>query len=177
MTKARLVRVVAGNARRNRTRRPQAKIDRPTRKHHGGVKSERYERSSGMRSRNIQQHVRHPVHNGWPPLEDGYAKPEPGLKQSSCCPVILRGGGRRKKHRRSYSHHMWVANAKSAVCRFITGAKLDRAHLHADPLYQHLPVTAAERQLWRCVEDGEMPRWFGVEPHRPRNRSSPLLWI
>jgi hypothetical protein len=38
---------------------------------------------------------------------------------------------------------------------------------HADPLYQHLIVTA-ERKFWRCVESGEPPRLFAVEPPRPR---------
>jgi hypothetical protein len=38
---------------------------------------------------------------------------------------------------------------------------------HADPLYQHLIVTA-ERKFWRCVESGEQPYLFGVEPPRPR---------
>ena len=31
------------------------------------------------------------------------------------------------------------------------------------PLYHHLIVTA-ERNFWRCVESGEPPRLFGVEP-------------
>src|SRR5690348_18495450 len=38
---------------------------------------------------------------------------------------------------------------------------------HADPLYQHLIVTA-ERKFWRCVESGEPPHLFGVEPPKPR---------
>ena len=38
---------------------------------------------------------------------------------------------------------------------------------HADPLYQHLIVTA-ERKFWRCVETGEPPSLFGVEPPKPR---------
>src|SRR5262249_49513506 len=38
---------------------------------------------------------------------------------------------------------------------------------HADPLYQHLIVTA-ERKFWRCVESGEPPRLFGIEPPKPR---------
>jgi hypothetical protein len=38
---------------------------------------------------------------------------------------------------------------------------------HADPLYQHLIVTA-ERKFWRCVESGEPPRLFGAEAPRPR---------
>jgi hypothetical protein len=39
--------------------------------------------------------------------------------------------------------------------------------IHADPLYQHLLLTA-EKKFWRCVQDGEPPRLFGVEPPRPR---------
>jgi hypothetical protein len=38
---------------------------------------------------------------------------------------------------------------------------------HADPLYQHLIVTA-ERKFWRCVENGEPFRLFDVEPPKPR---------
>jgi hypothetical protein len=37
----------------------------------------------------------------------------------------------------------------------------------ADSLYQHLLLTA-EKKFWRCVESGEPPRLFGVEPPRPR---------
>jgi hypothetical protein len=39
--------------------------------------------------------------------------------------------------------------------------------IDADPLYQHLIVTA-ERKFWRCVESGELPRLFGLEPPKPR---------
>jgi hypothetical protein len=42
-----------------------------------------------------------------------------------------------------------------------------RSSAHADPLYQHLIVTA-ERKFWRCVESGEPPRLFGVEAPKPR---------
>jgi hypothetical protein len=37
----------------------------------------------------------------------------------------------------------------------------------ADPLYQHLLLTA-EKKFWRCVSFGEPPRLFGVELPRPR---------
>jgi hypothetical protein len=47
------------------------------------------------------------------------------------------------------------------------GGKWVEIKTHADPLYQHLIVTA-ERKFWRCVESGEPPRLFGVEPPRPR---------
>jgi hypothetical protein len=63
---------------------------------------------------------------------------------------------------------MWVVAAKSAVLSVITGGgKWVEITAHADPLYQHLIVTA-ERKFWRCVENGEPPRLFGVEPPRPR---------
>ena len=29
-------------------------------------------------------------------------------------------------------------------------------------------IVTAERKFWRCVESGEPPRLFGVEPPRPR---------
>jgi hypothetical protein len=47
------------------------------------------------------------------------------------------------------------------------GGKWVEILAHADPLYQHLIVTA-ERKFWRCVENGEEPRLFGVEPPKPR---------
>jgi hypothetical protein len=54
--------------------------------------------------------------------------------------------------------------AKSAVLSVITGGgKWVEITAHADPLYQHLIVTA-ERKFWRCVESGVPPRLFGVEP-------------
>jgi hypothetical protein len=33
--------------------------------------------------------------------------------------------------------------------------------------YQHLLLTA-EKKFWRCVESGEPPRLFGIEPPKPR---------
>ena len=30
------------------------------------------------------------------------------------------------------------------------------------------PLFTAERKFWRCVESGDPPRLFGVEPPRPR---------
>jgi hypothetical protein len=62
---------------------------------------------------------------------------------------------------------MWVVAARSAVLSVITGGgKWVEIETHADPLY-HLIVTA-ERKFWRCVESGEPPALFGVEPPKPR---------
>ena len=65
-------------------------------------------------------------------------------------------------------HNMWVVAARTAVLSVITGGgKWVEIATHADPLYQHLIVTA-ERKFWRCVESGEPPRLFGVDPPKPR---------
>jgi len=37
----------------------------------------------------------------------------------------------------------------------------------ADPFYQHLLFTA-EKKFWRCVETGDTPHLFGIEPERRR---------
>jgi hypothetical protein len=73
-----------------------------------------------------------------------------------------------EKHMAQLQHNMWVTNATSAVLSIITGGgKWVELTITADPLYQHLLLTA-EKKFWRCVENGEPPRLFGVEPPRPR---------
>jgi hypothetical protein len=54
------------------------------------------------------------------------------------------------------------------VLSIITGGgKWVEIAIPADSLYQHLLLTA-EKKFWRCVEGGEPPRLFGLEPPRPR---------
>jgi predicted phage-related endonuclease len=73
-----------------------------------------------------------------------------------------------EKHMAQLQHNMWVIASRSAVLSIITGGgKWVEITIHADPLYQHLLLTA-ERKFWRCVQNGETPRLFGVEPPRPR---------
>jgi hypothetical protein len=63
---------------------------------------------------------------------------------------------------------MWVTNSRLAALSVLTGGgKWVEIKISADPLYQHLLLTA-EKKFWRCVENGEAPRLFGVEPPRPR---------
>jgi hypothetical protein len=61
-----------------------------------------------------------------------------------------------------------VVAARTGVLSVITGGgKWVEIKLHADPLYQHLLLTA-EKKFWRCVENGEPPRLFDIEPPKPR---------
>jgi predicted phage-related endonuclease len=73
-----------------------------------------------------------------------------------------------QKYMPQLQHNMWVVAARSAVLSVITGGgKWVEITTYADPLYQHLIVTA-ERKFWRCVESGQPPTLFGVDPPKPR---------
>src|SRR5450759_4624984 len=76
--------------------------------------------------------------------------------------------GAAEKHMAQLQHNMWVTASRTAVLSIITGGgKWVEMTIPADPLYQHLLLTA-EKKFWRCVETGETPHLFGVEPPRPR---------
>ena len=60
-----------------------------------------------------------------------------------------------EKYMPQLQHNMWVVAARASVLSVITGGgKWVEIKIHADPLYQHLIVTA-ERKFWRCVESGK----------------------
>jgi hypothetical protein len=76
--------------------------------------------------------------------------------------------GAAEKHMAQLQHNMWVVNAKEAVLSIITGGgKWVEMTIPADSLYQHLLITA-EKKFWRCVETGEPPHVFLVDPPKPR---------
>jgi hypothetical protein len=73
-----------------------------------------------------------------------------------------------EKHMAQLQHNMWVTASRTAVLSVITGGgKWVEMTIPAEALYQHLLLTA-ERKFWRCVQSGEPPRLFGIEPPRPR---------
>ena len=76
-----------------------------------------------------------------------------------------------EKYMPQLQHNMWVTNARTAVLSVVTGGgKWVEITLPADPLYQHLLLTA-EKKFWRCVESGEAPRLFGIDPSTGEDRS------
>jgi hypothetical protein len=73
-----------------------------------------------------------------------------------------------KRYMPQLQHNMWVAAEGGSVLSVITGGgKWVEIKVQADPLYQHLIITA-ERRFWRCVESGEPPLLFGIEPPKLR---------
>jgi hypothetical protein len=80
-----------------------------------------------------------------------------------------------EKYIAQLQHIMWVIASRHSVLSVITGGgKWVEIAVHADPLYQHLLLTA-ERKFWRCVQNGEPPRLFGIEPPRPRIEAVQVL--
>jgi predicted phage-related endonuclease len=72
------------------------------------------------------------------------------------------------KHMAQLQHNMWVTASRTAVLSIITGGgKWVELTIPADPLYQHLLLTA-EKKFWNCVQSGETPHLFGIEPPTPR---------
>jgi predicted phage-related endonuclease len=128
--------------------------------------------------------VRHPVHQWMAATLDGIVEQTGAVFEAKfMLPWAFTEEAAAEKHMAQLQHNMWVVAARSAVLSIITGGgKWVEVKIHADPLYQHLLLTA-EKKFWRCVQSGEPPRLFGVEPPRPRleavrvvDMSSSNLW-
>jgi predicted phage-related endonuclease len=128
-----------------------------------------FERNTGHAVTEVQRHLAHPVIKWMAATLDGVVDPGGAVFEAKfMLPWTFSEEAAAEKHMAQLQHNMWVANARSAVLSVITGGgKWVELTLHADPLYQHLLLTA-EKKFWRCIVNGEEPRLFGVEPPRPR---------
>ena len=128
-----------------------------------------YETNAGQVLTDIQRHIRHPVLKWMAATLDGRIEATGAVFEAKfMLPWSFSEEAAAEKYMPQLQHNMWVVANRSAVLSVITGGgKWVEITTHADPLYQHLIVTA-ERKFWRCVESGEPPRLFGVEPPKPR---------
>ena len=128
-----------------------------------------YERSSGHAVEDVQRRVRHPIHKWMAATLDGFVEPTGAVFEAKfMLPWAFTEEAAAEKHMAQLQHNMWVTASRTAVLSIITGGgKWVEMTIPADPLYQHLLLTA-ERKFWRCVQSGEPPRLFGIEPPRPR---------
>jgi predicted phage-related endonuclease len=128
-----------------------------------------YQANSVQILTDIQRHIRHPVLRWMAATLDGRLEATGAVFEAKfMLPWSFSEKAAAEKYMPQLQHNMWVVAAKSAVLSVITGGgKWVEITTHADPLYQHLIVTA-ERKFWRCVESGEQPQLFGVEPPKPR---------
>ncbi|WP_370130639.1 YqaJ viral recombinase family nuclease [Bradyrhizobium yuanmingense] len=128
-----------------------------------------YQRASGLTVKDIQKRVRHPVHKWMAATLDGTVEQTGAVFEAKfMLPWAFTEEAAAEKHMAQLQHNMWVTASRSAVLSIITGGgKWVEIKVHADPLYQHLLLTA-EKKFWRCVQSGEPPVLFNIETPRPR---------
>ena len=128
-----------------------------------------YEANTGQVITDVQKHIRHPGLGWMGATLDGRVQASGAVFEAKfMLPWSFSEEAAAEKYMPQLQHNMWVVAARAAVLSVITGGgKWIEIKTHADPLYQHLIVTA-ERKFWRCVESGEPPTLFGVDPPKPR---------
>ena len=128
-----------------------------------------YERNTGQVVTDVQRRAFHPVKRWMAATLDGKVEGTGAVFEAKfALPWTFSEEAAAEKHMAQLQHNMWVVAARSAVLSIITGGgKWVEMTIPADPLYQHLLLTA-EKKFWHCVETGETPHLFGVEPPRPR---------
>ena len=128
-----------------------------------------YEKNTGQSVTEVQRQVFHPVHRWMAATLDGRVEATGAVFEAKfMLPWNFSEESSAEKHMAQLQHNMWVTASRTAVLSIITGGgRWVEMTIPADPLYQHLLLTA-ERKFWRCVQSGEPPRLFGIEPPRPR---------
>lgn len=128
-----------------------------------------FERNTRQTVRDVQRRVFHPVHKWMAATLDGCVEGSGAVFEAKfMLPWNFSEEAAAEKHMAQLQHNMWVTASRSAVLSIVTGGgKWVEITIPADPLYQHLLLTA-EKKFWRCVESGEAPSLFGIEPPRPR---------
>jgi predicted phage-related endonuclease len=135
-----------------------------------------FERNTGHVITNVQRWIEHPVIRWMAATLDGMVE-QAGLvfEAKFMLPWSFSEDAAAEKYVPQLQHNMWVTNAKAAALSIITGGgKWVEITIPADPLYQHLLLTA-EKKFWRCAESGEPPRLFGLEPPRPRIEATQIV--
>jgi predicted phage-related endonuclease len=128
-----------------------------------------FERNTGRTLKDVQRRMRHPVIRWIGATLDGLVEATGAVFEAKfMLPWSFSEEAAAEKHMAQLQHNMWITNARESALSIITGGgKWVEILIPADPLYQHLLLTA-EKKFWRCVESGEPPRLFEVESPRPR---------
>jgi predicted phage-related endonuclease len=128
-----------------------------------------FELNTGQVIKDRQRHAVHPLVRWMAATLDGIVECTGGVFEAKfMLPWSFSEQTAVEKHMAQLQHNMRVVNASEAALSIITGGgHWLHMKIAADPLYQHLLVTA-ERNFWRSVVTGEPPRLFNAEPPRPR---------
>jgi predicted phage-related endonuclease len=124
-----------------------------------------FERQTGHNIGAVQRFLRHPKLEWMGATLDGLV-PDTGavFEAKFMLPWNFAEDVAADKHMAQLQHNMLVAGARRAYLSILTGgAKWVFIEVEADPVYQAV-LLQVERLFWQCVQTGEPPRVFGVEP-------------
>src|SRR5262249_34932105 len=128
-----------------------------------------YERNTGQTVECVQHRLRHPVLRWMGATLDGIVAGSGAVFEAKfMLPWSFSEEGAADEPSAPFQLNRWLNNSRLAALSVITGGgRWVGIKISAHPLYQHLLLTA-EKKFWRCVESGEPPPLFDVEPPRPR---------
>jgi predicted phage-related endonuclease len=111
-----------------------------------------YEVNTGRAIKDIQKRVRHPILRWMAATLDGLVEENEAVFEAKfMLPWSFSEEGAAENHMAQLQHNMWVVGSRTSVLSVITGGgKWVEITIHADPVYQHLLVTA-EKRFWHCV--------------------------
>jgi len=118
-----------------------------------------YEANSGQVITDVQKHIRHPGLRWMGATLDGRVASSGAVFEAKfMLPWSFSEEAAAEKYMPQLQHNMWVVASRASILSVITGGgKWVEIKVHADPLYQHLIVTA-ERKFWRCVGSSRQSR-------------------
>ena len=110
-----------------------------------------YERNTRQTIECVQHRLRHPVLRWMGATLDGIIADSGTIFEAKfMLPWSFSEEAAAEKHMAQVQHNMWVTNATEAALSIITGGgKWVEIKIAADPLYQHLLLTA-EKKFWRA---------------------------
>jgi hypothetical protein len=123
-----------------------------------------YESASGHKVQDVRRPIRHPIHKWMKADVDGRVRDTGAIFFTQFLPTgNFSETDLATAQMARPQHLMWVTAARWALFSIITGdGKWFSMTVAADPLYQHLLLTA-EKKFLRCVQTGEPPPIFGIE--------------
>jgi predicted phage-related endonuclease len=113
-----------------------------------------YERNTGNAIKDVQCRVKHPVIRWMAATLDGRVEGTGAVYEAKfMLPWSFSEEFAAEKYMAQLQHNMWVTNARMAALSIITGGgKWVEISIAADPLYQHLLLTA-EKKFWQALRN------------------------
>jgi predicted phage-related endonuclease len=124
---------------------------------------------TGRRLDQVQHFLRHPRVEWIGATLDGMVAAETAVFEAKfMLPWSFSEESAADKHMPQLQHNMLVSGTRRSYLSILTGgAKWVLIEVEADPLYQTV-LLQVERLFWRCVQTGEVPRPFDVEPPKAK---------